>query len=179
MGKVNYSLVQRRNPVKKDAPKLFYASAQKTGDLTYEEIQKSISSRTTATPGDVSCVIESLLADIAAGLKAGKSVFLDKFGKFRLSLGSKGAATMKEFTTDMIRTIRIVFTPAKSLRLSKKDLQFELMTTKAEQKAALKAKMNGGTATTGGSTDGKTAGGDTTGGNTTGSETTGEKGGGL
>jgi predicted histone-like DNA-binding protein len=103
MGKVNYSLVQRRNPVKKDAPKLFYASAQKTGDLTYEEIQKSISSRTTATPGDVSCVIESLLADIAAGLKAGKSVFLDKFGKFRLSLGSKGAATMKEFTTDMIR----------------------------------------------------------------------------
>jgi predicted histone-like DNA-binding protein len=178
MGKLNYSLVARRNPLKKDAPKLFYASAQKSGDLTYDEIQKSISSRTTATAGDISCVIESLLADIAAGLKAGKSVFLDKFGKFRLSFSSKGAATMKEFTTDMIRGIRIIFCPCKELRLSKKDLQFELMTTKAEQKAALKAKMNGGAATGGGTTDGKT--GDTTGGNTTGGETTGgEKGGGL
>jgi predicted histone-like DNA-binding protein len=164
MGKVNYSLVQRRNPAKKDAPKQFYASAQKTGDLTYDEIKKEISLRTTATAGDVALVIESLISDITSGLKAGKAVFLDKLGKFRLSFSSKGVATAKEFTTDLIKGIRIVFTPCKELKLTKKELSFELAPTRKEQAAAVKKIKNGTEVVVPKDPEKPATGGDTTGG---------------
>lgn len=173
MGNLKYALIQRRNPQKKDAPQLFYATAQKSGDLTFEEIKQDISERTTATAGDVSLVIESLLLNIAKGLKEGKSVFLDKFGKFRLSLSSKGVSSMKEFSTDLIRSIRIVFTPCKELRFKKKDLAYEQTVSKVEQKKALKAQMNGGSTAGGGTTGGSTGGNTTGGGSTTGGDNTG------
>ena len=143
MGEINYSLVQRRNPAKKDAPKLYYASAQKTGDLSFDEIKSKIAHSTTATAGDVSLVLESLLKVMSDALKEGKAVILDKFGNFRLSFSSKGAKTMKEFTSEMIRGVRVLFHPCKELRPAKNMLSFEQKATVAEQKASLKAKLKG------------------------------------
>ena len=160
MANVFYALVKRRNPAKKDAPQLYYAAAQKSGDLTFDELKASIAHATMATAADVSHIVESLLRVMSDGLKAGKSVFLDKFGKFRLSFSSKGAKTMKEFGTEMIRGIHIVFRPSKELQISKSELSFEQKETVAEQKAALKAKINGGGSSTGGNTGGNTGGGD-------------------
>ena len=111
-----------------------------------------------ATEADVSHIVESLLKVISDGLKAGKSVFLDKFGQFRLSLSSKGAKTMKEFNTDMIRDIRILFHPCKELKPAKNVLSFEQKVTVAEQKASLKAKIQAGSTGTG---SGSGSGGDT------------------
>ena len=143
MGKINYSLVLRRNPIKKDAPKLYYASAQKTGDLSFDEIKSKIAHSTTATAGDVSLVLESLLKVMSDALKEGKAVILDKFGNFRLSFSSKGAKTMKEFTSEMIRGVRVLFHPCKELKPAKNMLSFEQKATVAEQKASLKAKLKG------------------------------------
>ncbi len=143
MGMINYALVQRRNPAKKDAPKLFYASAQKSGNLTFDELKGQIAHATMATEADVSHIVESLLKVIGDGLKAGKSVFLDKFGQFRLSLISKGSQTMKDFNTEMIRGVRILFHPCKELRPKRDALSFEQKATVSEQKASLKAKIKG------------------------------------
>jgi predicted histone-like DNA-binding protein len=144
MGKINYSLVQRRNPAKKDAPKLYYASAQKSGDVTFKEIKESIAHSTTATAGDVSLVLESLLTVIKEYLKQGRSILLDQFGNFRLSFSSKGVATMKEFSTEMIKNIHILFRPCKELKAIKNELSFEQKMTKVEQVAALKNKVKNG-----------------------------------
>jgi predicted histone-like DNA-binding protein len=141
MSKINYSLVQRRNPSKKDAPKLYYANAQKSGDLTFSELKSQIAHSTTATAGDVALVVESLLKVISDALKDGKSVFLDQFGQFRMTLCSKGAATMKDFHTEMIKGVRILFHPCKELKPMMKDLLFEQKITVKEQKEQLRAKL--------------------------------------
>jgi predicted histone-like DNA-binding protein len=109
-------------------------------------------------------VIESLISDITSGLKAGKAVFLDKLGKFRLSFSSKGVATAKEFTTDLIKGIRIVFTPCKELKLTKKELSFELAPTRKEQAAAVKKIKNGTEVVVPKDPEKPATGGDTTGG---------------
>ena len=46
MANVFYALVKRRNPLKKDAPQLYYAAAQKSGDLTFDELKASIAHAT-------------------------------------------------------------------------------------------------------------------------------------
>ena len=161
MGMINYALVQRRNPAKKDAPKLFYASAQKSGNLTFDELKGQIAHATMATEADVSHIVESLLKVIGDGLKAGKSVFLDKFGQFRLSLISKGSQTMKDFNTEMIRGVRILFHPCKELRPKRDALSFEQKATVAEQKASLKAKLKGEVTPTKPDTEGGTGGSET------------------
>ena len=141
MSKINYALVQRRNPLKKDAPKLFYATSQKSGDLTFNEIKDRIAHSTTATAGDVALVVESLLKVISDALKEGKSVILDRFGNFRLSIASKGAATMKEFSTDLIKCVRILFRPSQELKIAKTALAFEQKASVTEQRASLRAKL--------------------------------------
>ena len=98
MANVFYALVLRRNPLKKDAPKLYYAAAQKNGNFSFEAIKRRIAQATMATEADVSHIVESLISIISEGLKNGQSVFLDKFGQFRLSFSSKGAKTMKSLT---------------------------------------------------------------------------------
>ena len=163
MSKVGYALVQRRNPAKKDAPKLFYAAAQKSGEISFKEIKESIAHSTTATAGDVSLVLESLLRVIKDHLKQGHSILLDEFGIFRLSFSSKGVNTMKEFTTDLIRNIRILFRPCKELKAIKDTLMFEEKSTRKEQIAILKAKKEGKTIDTGGGTTPVTPGKDNTG----------------
>jgi len=158
MANVFYALVQRRNPLKKDAPKLYYAAAQKNGNFSFEAIKRRIAQATMATEADVSHIVESLISVISEGLKNGQSVFLDKFGQFRLSFSSKGAKTMKEFTPEMIHRLHIVFHPCKELRVQKNELSFEQKTTVTEQRAALKAKIEKGGSNTGGNTSGNTGG---------------------
>jgi predicted histone-like DNA-binding protein len=141
MSKINYALVQRRNPLKKDAPKLFYATAQKSGDLTFNELKDQIAHATMATKADVSHIVESLLKVMGDGLKAGKSIFLDQFGKFRLVFSSKGVPAMKDFSTELIRNIHIVFRPCRDLKISRNELTFEQKTTVKEQKETLRAQL--------------------------------------
>ena len=143
MANLFYALVPRRNPAKKDAPKLFYAASQKSGDLTFGEIKERIAHSTTATAGDVALVVESLIKVVGDALKEGKSVFLDRFGNFRLSISSKGSKTAKEFTREMIRGVRILFRPAKELKISKTGLTYEQKESVTEQRAAIRAKLKG------------------------------------
>ncbi|MFW9624335.1 MAG: DNA-binding protein, partial [Bacteroides graminisolvens] len=39
---VNYSVVERKNPSKKDAPMKFYAQAQSSGDVDTDEMARRI-----------------------------------------------------------------------------------------------------------------------------------------
>ena len=128
--------------------------------MSYEKLKEDISFSTTCTPGEVSLIIETLLRYIREGLKAGQSVYLDKFGQFRLSFSSKGVENAKDFNTDLIHGIRVVFHPCKELKPERKNIVFEKKATVTEQKALLKAQLNGGGSNTGGNTGGDTGGGD-------------------
>ena len=53
---VNYSVVERKNPSKKDAPLKFYAQAQSNGDVDTDEMARRIEKSCTVTRADVNAV---------------------------------------------------------------------------------------------------------------------------
>ena len=52
---VSYSVVPRKNPAKKSEPAKYYAQAQASGELDFEELCEAITSRSTCTETDVGC----------------------------------------------------------------------------------------------------------------------------
>ena len=50
---VTYSVVPRKNPAKKDESAKYYAQAQASGELDFEELCEGITSRSTCTETDV------------------------------------------------------------------------------------------------------------------------------
>ena len=69
---VSYSVVPRKNPAKKDEPAKYYAQAQASGELDFEELCEAITSRSTCTETDVRAAISGILYEAKRSLKAGR-----------------------------------------------------------------------------------------------------------
>lgn len=122
-----YKLVQRRN-MHKDAPqgsKLFYAQAKSIGTAGMERLCAMISERSTVSSADVKAVLDSLIYVMKLELSDAKIVQLGEFGNFRVTFGSAGTETEKEFNATKIRRPKYTFTPGKALREQAKILTFE------------------------------------------------------
>ena len=95
---VSYSVVPRKNPAKKSEPAKYYAQAQASGELDFEELCEAITSRSTCTETDVRAAISGILYEVKRALKAGRIVRLGDLGSLQIGLNSEGA------TSGMIRT---------------------------------------------------------------------------
>ena len=73
---VTYSVVPRKNPAKKDESAKYYAQAQASGELDFEELCEGITSRSTCTETDVRAAISGILYEAKRALKAGRIVRL-------------------------------------------------------------------------------------------------------
>jgi predicted histone-like DNA-binding protein len=114
---VNYSLaLMSSQPGVKNAPKKYYAKAQSTGVVAVDELAEAISYATSLTEGDVLNVIRAVVYQMNIQLQAGKIVKMDKLGSFRLQLHSTGADDEKSFTSNLIHSVSICFTPGESSR---------------------------------------------------------------
>ena len=122
---MKYKLIQRGKPGDETAPKKWYASPVKSGRSTEKNIAKEISSRSSLTAGDVMNVIQNFLDLLPNHLTDGKSVKLGDFGSFRISFSSEGVETEKEFTTDKIKGLKIIFTPSSDFKSELTKISFE------------------------------------------------------
>ncbi|MBE6287818.1 MAG: hypothetical protein E7099_06495 [Mediterranea massiliensis] len=132
---VNYSLAyMSSNPSKKDAPKLYYAKAQATGEVKIDEIASDIAYATSMTDGDVLNAIRGLITQLNKHLAAGKIVRLENFGSFQLQLESSGAETPKQFKTSNITGCNIQFRPGRTIKAATRaiDLTFQRVTSKKQ-----------------------------------------------
>lgn len=121
---INYSVSQRRNPAKPEAPQLFYAQAQASGETTIKQMAARITDRCTVTRSDCVAVIDALLVTAIDALKAGEIVRLGDLGSLRVSLSSKGVESEDKFTPAMITKGRIIFVPGKELKEAAKVLEY-------------------------------------------------------
>lgn len=124
---ISYHLVLRPDMSKnaeKDA-KLFYAQTRSSKKVSFEKLCTMISTRSTAFTGDVMLVIEGLLSVMEERLAEGDVIQMGRLGNFRMTAGSKGVATEKDFTTSLFKTARIVFSPGTMLTELRKGTQFE------------------------------------------------------
>ena len=114
---VNYSLALMSSvPGDKTAPKLYYAKAQSSGEVTIDEIAEDIAYATSMTDGDVLNAIRGLIKQLNKHLAAGKIVRLENFGSFQLQLQSIGAETKKAFKSTNITDVNIQFRPGSSIK---------------------------------------------------------------
>ena len=117
---VTYSVVPRKNPAKKDESAKYYAQAQASGELDFEELCEGITSRSTCTETDVRAAISGILYEAKRALKAGRIVRLGDLGSLQIGLNSEGAVSVKEFSSS-----------GKTLADITKILSYQQVTTRA------------------------------------------------
>ena len=127
---VSYSVVPRKNPAKKSEPAKYYAQAQASGELDFEELCEAITSRSTCTETDVRAAISGILYEVKRALKAGRIVRLGDLGSLQIGLNSEGATSVKEFTGSLIKGAHIIFRPGKTLAELMKILSYQQVLTR-------------------------------------------------
>ena len=114
---VNYKLVQRKNPLKKDEPAKWYATPNSAKPLSPKALIRAATANTTTAPIELEAAMELLAAFIPQQLQQGHTVNVPGLGSFRLTFKSDGVEDIDKFNAgQMIKSPRIVFTPAKELR---------------------------------------------------------------
>ncbi|AHW58861.1 DNA-binding protein, histone-like, putative [Draconibacterium orientale] len=110
---LKYKLIEKANPRDLTAPKKFYASHVSSGRKT---ISRDIEDKSSLSRGDISNVLDNLVDQIPKYLLDGQTVSLGDLGSFRLTLSSEGAEQEKNFKSNMIKNVKIIFTPGKMLK---------------------------------------------------------------
>ena len=113
---VLFKTTAKKNPRDLTAKPKYYATAIQRDVTTIDELSQIISSNSTMSRADVYGVVIELLERINFELKEGRSVNLDKLGRFRLALRSEGADKPEEVTSRQIKSAKIIFSPAKEMR---------------------------------------------------------------
>jgi len=93
----------------------WYANAIHCGTIEMREIAKEMAEHSRFNYGDILNILIDFLDKLPPLLKDGRSVKLDDFGIFRLSLSSEGSLTEKEFKTENIKS-KVVFTAGKNIK---------------------------------------------------------------
>lgn len=112
---VTYSVVPRKNLIKKDEPAKFYAQAQASGDVDIKEMSIRIEKACTATRADVMAVLIALEDTIVEGLQRGEIVRIGEIGTFQIGLRGKGAETEEDYNVSLIHKAKINFRPGAAL----------------------------------------------------------------
>ncbi len=112
---MNYSVVARKNPSKKSEPAKYYALAQASGELDFDEMCEAITGRTTcARKTDVRAALAGIIYEAKRALKAGRIVRLGDLGSMQMGVSSKeGAEKAEDFTISMIKNHVSTSAPAR------------------------------------------------------------------
>ena len=131
---VTYSVVARKNMLKKDDPAKYYAQAQASGDVGLDEISTRVEKACTVHSADVVAVLKALEDEMVDGLSRGEIVRLGNIGTFQVGLRSRGAEKAEEFKAANISKARVNFRPGPVLADAMKTLNFSKVSTRAAQK---------------------------------------------
>ena len=121
--KVNYGVSPRVNPQEKSAPPRWYGQIVSNQSVSIEELAEVVASRCTVKLADVIGVVTAFETEMKKALLNSEIVELDRIGRFRVTLSSKGALTEEKFQPEHIRGVNVRFAPARYIKevLSKAD----------------------------------------------------------
>ena len=114
---MDYKLVQKVNPQKRNEPAKWYA-VPSTGEAeSRRDVEMAASGKTTISAAEMTAAIDLYTEYALNRLKDGYAVSLGRLGTLRPTFHSSGAATVDEFKAQqMIDTPRIRFIPSKDCR---------------------------------------------------------------
>ena len=122
---LKYKLIERGLPNDPTAPKKFYATNVSQGKKTLNAIGKDIADISSLSRGDIQNVLLNLVDQIPKYLLDGQSVNLGEVGTMRISYSSEGVSSEAEFSTSLIKNVKIIFTPGPAIKKALESAKFE------------------------------------------------------
>ena len=141
---IDYSVYMMRNPLKPELPEKAYAKNQVSEIWPLEKFAKHIADHNGVySRGTVKGVLADSCECLVEQLLDGKKVELGELGTFGISLSSEGAPSVKEFSAKNIKAVNILFAPGPDFENLINRAEFNLVTSRAVQAAALSAVKEG------------------------------------
>ena len=168
---IDYSIYLWKNPMDEKSVEMAYAKNQLKKVMPFDEFVKHISDHNGVfTRGTVKGVVSDTCTCLVEQLLNGYKVAFGELGVFSISLTSDPAPSLKEFSTDNIKAVNLLFTPGADFENLRSKAEFNLVASRSAQTAVLKAIKAGQTTVdltspanqSGGGSDGSSSGGSQT-----------------
>ena len=141
---IDFSVYMMRNPLKPELPEKAYAKNQVSEIWPLDKFAKHIADHNGVfSRGTVKGVLSDTCECLVEQLLNGKKVELGELGTFGISLSSEGAPSVKEFSAKNIKAVNILFAPGPDFENLINRAEFNLVTSRAVQAAALSAVKEG------------------------------------
>ena len=139
---INYSTYMWKSPLDETAKEQAYAKNQVTKVMSFDAVEHTHereiipihyfpAPRKGVVSDTCSCLVEQLLN--------GYKVQFGELGIFSISITCEPAATLKDFSSDNIKAVNILFNPGIDFENLRSKAEFHLVTSRAVQAASLKA----------------------------------------
>jgi len=137
---INYSTYMWKSPLDETAKEQAYAKNQVTKVMSFDDFVKHISDHNGVfTRGTVKGVVSDTCSYLVEQLLNGYKVQFGELGIFSISITCEPAATLKDFSSDNIKAVNILFNPGIDFENLRSKAEFNLVTSRAIQAASLKA----------------------------------------
>lgn len=141
---IDFSIYLWKNPMDDKAVEMAYAKNQLKKVMAFDEFVKHISDHNGVfTRGTVKGVVSDTCTCLVEQLLNGYKVAFGELGVFSISLTSDPAPSLKEFTTDNIKAVNLLFTPGPDFENLRGKAEFNLVASRAVQAASIKALKEG------------------------------------
>lgn len=117
--KKNLGKDQEQNPTKMYAQVIY-------GDLIpYDSFLEEVADGSGVGSAQVKGVLDRFNVVLRRHLALGQRISVGELGIFRFGVGSKGALTEKDFSTDLIKKPKVIFVPGAALQISRRLTTYE------------------------------------------------------
>ena len=142
---LDYSVSARYNPMEKNEPAKYYASAQTNSVMNLNQFAKHIATHGSVyRRADIAAVLTMAVDCLREMLLNGTKVQLGDLGNFYVTFSSEGALTANEFNPDIhIKKVNVNWERGLDFLNLKEDATFNQVAIRSVQKKVLKAVKNG------------------------------------
>ena len=144
---IDYSVTARPNPRDKDASYKYYASPQRTENISMADFCRHISDHNSKyNRADIMAVLTQTVDCLREMLLDGKKVILGDLGSFQIGLNSKGTLTAEDFNPAIhVKNVKVNWSPGVEFQDLKEAAEWRLVANRRAQRLLLKAVTNGDT----------------------------------
>ena len=142
---LDYSVSARYNPMEKNEPAKYYASAQTNSVMNLNQFAKHVATHGSVyRRADIAAVLTMAVDCLREMLLNGTKVQLGDLGNFYVTFSSEGALTANEFNPDIhIKKVNVNWERGIDFLNLKEDATFNQVAIRSVQKKVLKAVKNG------------------------------------
>lgn len=142
---LDYSISARYNPMEKNEPARYYASAQTNNVMNLNQFAKHIASHGSVyRRADIAAVLTMAVDCLREMLLNGTKVQLGDLGNFYVTFSSEGTLSANDFNPDIhIKSVNVNWERGLDFLNLKEDAKFNLVAIRSIQKKVLKAVKNG------------------------------------